>query len=279
MIIDVHTHLFSETARKDRSRYFDGEPAFKLLYASPKSRMVGARDLIDTMDAEGVDVSVVFGFPWNDPEIYRRENDYILDAVTRFPKRLIGFCCFDAMSEDAPRETERCLNAGLRGVGELAFYESGIDPAGLDALEPIMALCRERGYPVMIHTNEPVGHFYPGKSPNTLAQIYAMVKRFPQNRLILAHWGGGVFFYTLLKREVAETLKNVWYDTAASPFLYRSDLYGLSMGLAGPDKILFGTDYPLLKPSRYFQDMTASGLSDPDKFRIQGENARVLLGI
>jgi len=41
-------------------------------------------------------------------------------------------------------------------------------------------------------------------------------------------------------------LANVWFDTAASPYLYRSDIYRLAAELAGEEKVLFGTDYPLL---------------------------------
>ncbi len=273
MIIDVHTHLFSREIRENRSRYFPGESAFKLLYDSPKAKLAGAGEMLAMMDAEGVDISVVFGFPWRSSEVFKRENDYILETVAKHPDRFIGLCCFDALSPEAPKEAERCLNAGLSGVGELAFYESGINLKACEALEPILELCREKRLPALIHTNEPVGHFYPGKSPNTLAQIYHLIKRFPENIFILAHWGAGIFFYNLLKKETREVLKNVYYDTAASPFLYEAAIYPEALELAGPDKVLFGTDYPLLKPSRYFKDMAASGISESGRAAIWGGNA------
>ncbi|WP_373501038.1 amidohydrolase family protein [Desulfococcus sp.] len=279
MIIDFHVHLFSEAIREKRSAFFPSEPAFKLLYDSPKSRLVGAEDALRMMDAEGVDKSVVFGFPWRATDTFRRENDYIIETVHKYPDRFIGLACFDAMNRDAAAETERCLAAGLQGAGELAFYESGIDEAAIKALDPIMALCREHGRVVLIHTNEPVGHAYPGKSPNTLLQIYRMVQAFPENRIVLAHWGAGIFFYNLLKREVKEALGNVWYDTAASPFLYDVDIYAAAGPLAGWDRVLFGTDYPLLKPGRYFGDMDKSGISAEARAGICGGNAWNLLGL
>lgn len=279
MIIDFHVHVFSEKIRNDRSARFPAEPAFKLLYDSPKSRLVSAEETLAMMDEEGVDKSVIFGFPWQDAETFKRENDYIIDTVHRYPDRFIGFACFDAMNREAPAEAERCLNAGLQGVGELAFYTSGIDDACVAALDPIMAVCRDHQRVVLIHTNEPVGHFYPGKSPNTLAQIYRMLRAFPENNIVLAHWGAGIFFYNLLKREVKETLKHVWYDTAASPFLYDVDIYAMAGEMAGREKLLFGTDYPLLKPGRYFRDMDQSGISQEEKADICGGNARHLLGV
>ena len=65
MIIDFHTHIFPKDICEHRDNYFQGEPEFRLLYDSPKSRLVGATELISAMDEQGIDKSVVFGFPWN----------------------------------------------------------------------------------------------------------------------------------------------------------------------------------------------------------------------
>jgi len=45
----------------------------------------------------------------------------------------------------------------------------------------------------------------------------------------------------------------------------------------GFDKILFGSDYPLLKPQRYFKEMGAAGLSPNQMDRIMGLNAQSLI--
>ncbi|MFZ2630128.1 MAG: amidohydrolase family protein [Desulfosalsimonadaceae bacterium] len=272
MIIDAHTHIFPEDICRCREDYFNGEDAFRLLYDSPKSRLIGADLLVASMDKHGVDRSVTFGFPWKNPEFFKKNNDYVIRSVQKYPDRLIGLCCLDIYGTGAVFEVERCLDAGLSGVGELAFYQSGIEPDALDRLSPIMDLCGKRGAPVMIHTNEPVGHAYPGKTPNTLAQIYALAKRFPENKIILAHWGGGIFFYNLLKKEARETLKNIYFDTAASPFLYSPAIYPAAIGLAGVEKILLGTDYPLLPPDRYFRELEFAGVSLGDREKICGLN-------
>ncbi len=279
MIIDIHSHIFPRAIRRQRQDFFKDEPAFKLLYNSPRSKMVGARQMVSMMDEQGVDKTVVFGFPWHAASTCKDHNDYILDAVQRYPDRLLGFSCVDPLNKGAPNEVERCLKAGMAGIGELAFYATGIEPRCLDALEPVMALARQFHCPVMLHTNEPVGHAYPGKSPNTLAQIYALAKRFPDNRIILAHWGGGIFLFTLLKKEVRETLSNVWYDTAASPYLYHPRIYQHAVALAGLNKILLGTDYPLLDPKRYFREMVQAGLDPAQQNAVCGANAARLFNL
>jgi predicted TIM-barrel fold metal-dependent hydrolase len=128
----------------------------------------------------------------------------------------------------------------------------------------------------MIHTNEPVGHRYPGKTPVTLEQIYALCKAFPDNRLILAHWGGGIFFYNVMKKEVSNVLKNVWFDIAASPFLYKPAVYNMAAEAGLEDKVLFGTDFPLLDPNRYYRDIDQSKLTGEQKEKIYSKNAAEL---
>ena len=277
MIIDFHTHLFPRAIRDARERYFDNEPAFRLLYQPPAARLVGVETLIAAMDEDGVDRSVVFGFPWRRLTTAQANNDYILEAVARHPDRLVGLCCLDPAADGAAAEVERCLAAGLAGIGELAFYTGGIEAADLDRLEPLMALCRKGDRLALIHTNEPVGHVYPGKTPNTLRQIYDLVGRFPENRIVLAHWGGGLFFYSLLKKEVRQRLANVWFDTAASPFLYTPRIWQVARDTIGLEKILFGTDFPLLRAPRYGKDLDASGLTPAEKAAVLGGNAAALL--
>ena len=277
MIIDAHTHVFPDAVIKDRAAFFKNEPEFKLLYDSPRSKLISAKQLVASMDEHSVDISVICGFPWRNPDHAKLNNDVVIDAVKTYPGRLKGLSCFDLAWKGAADETQRCIKEGLSGAGELAFYLSGIDDDALTLLTPVMDVLKNNGnLPCMIHTNEPVGHKYPGKTPVTPQQIYTLARRFPDNRIILAHWGGGIFLYHLMKKEAKSILKNIWYDTAASPFLYDAGIYDTALKAGILDKILFGTDYPLLPPKRYYDDLDQSGLNLDQKAQVLGENARVL---
>ncbi|MBC2705384.1 amidohydrolase family protein [Desulfobacula sp.] len=277
MIIDSHTHIFPEKIKQDRSEYFDNEPEFKLLYDSPKAKISNVDDLIESMDTYQVDISVICGFPWRNPEFTKQNNDVVIDAVQKHPDRIKGLACFDAAWDGAADETRRCIDAGLCGAGELAFYLSGVDKEALAFLDPVMAVLRDNGnLPCMIHTNEPIGHKYPGKTPITLEQIYTLAKTFPDNKIILAHWGGGILFYNIMKKETKDALKNIWYDTAASPFLYDSQIYDIAVDAGVADKVLFGTDFPLLTPDRYYTDIDNSNITPLQKEQILGKNAALL---
>lgn len=278
MIIDFHTHVFPPFFKESsRPELFSDERAFEALYCSPQSKLIGVQALLRNMDEEGVTRSVIFGFPWEKADHYRRHNDYIIESVDRHPDRLIGYCAFSPLSPEGPREAERCLGQGLSGVGELAVYDAGLSSRVSAALKDVMAECSRFEVPLLLHTNEPVGHHYPGKAPMTLRQIYLFLKAYPSNRIILAHWGGGLFFYALMKKEVRDVLQNVWFDTAASPYLYTPDIYRIAGEIIGFEKILFGSDYPLIRPQRYFKEMQSAGLSAQAIARIQGLNAARML--
>ncbi|HUU41141.1 MAG TPA: amidohydrolase family protein [Desulfatiglandales bacterium] len=277
MIIDFHTHIFPPAVIKKREGFFVREPAFELLYSMPGSKLAGADELVRNMDADGVDKSVVFGFPWQNEDNFRRNNDYVMENVERYKDRLIGFCTLSPFAKGAEKELERCAKSGFSGIGELASYTSTPSKDALKGFKPISEIAKKFDIPILLHVNEPIGHYYPGKTAMTLREIYDLLKLFPNNKIILSHWGGGIFFYHLMKKAAKEVLTNVWFDTAASPYLYDKAIYSISEKIIGPDKILFGSDFPLLKPALYFKEMREAGLTKNTIKKICGENAALLL--
>ncbi len=276
MIVDAHTHIFPPEVLEQRERFWDGEPAFAAIYRDPAARMVTAEGLVEAMDQDGVDVSWALGFPWVQESHARLHNDYLAGAQEASGGRLRCLACVHPPADWALAEAERALGMGVKGLGELAFYDSDLE---VTSLAPLCDLCAEAGVPLLLHTNEPVGHRYPGKSPMTLASLYRLIRNHPQTKLVLAHMAGGLFFYALLKKEVGQALANVWIDTAAAPFLYRPRAYGLAVELLGADKVLLGSDYPLLKVSRYRRELASpeAGL-DPDSLAlVMGEAAQGLI--
>ncbi len=279
MRVDVHTHIFPPKVVADRSRFFAGEPAFEQLYNSPKAKLVGAEALIEAMDQAAVDYAVTFGFPWLNSQQAQRHNDYILEAAAKFAPRLVPLACMHPLAADAVAEAERCLRAGARGLGELAVYETCDEAQVLRRYRDLADCCRGLDALMLVHANEPVGHAYPGKAPMGLRFYYELARACSPVPLILAHWGGGLCFYELLKKETRKALAHVRYDTAASPYLYRSTVYPLLTAALGAEKILFGSDYPLLAPPRYFKEMEQSGLNARQIAAIGGNNAAALLGL
>jgi predicted TIM-barrel fold metal-dependent hydrolase len=279
MILDGHTHVFPEEVCRRRQDFFADEPAFRRLYESPKSKLVNPEEMVGAMAEAGVEAAVVMGFPWRQERLWRRQHEVILEARRRFPRTLIGFCAVQVMSPGAAREVERCLAAGFQGVGELAWYEADLGEDLTYVLAPIAELCQHYRAPLLIHTNDPVGPSYPGKAALSLPALYAAIKALPSIDWILAHWGGGLPFYGLMKKEGPEVLRRVYFDTAASPYLYRPEIYRLAAEMVGPEKIIFGSDYPLLPVSRYLKEIEAANLPEDWREMILGRNLAGLLGM
>ena len=273
MRIDVHTHIFPPEIVRERERFFDADPSFRLLYGSPKARLADAETLLEAMDRYGIERSMVFGFPWLDGELAARHNDYVLESASGSAQRLIPLGCMNPLAAGSPEEAERCFKAGVRGLGELAVYGPCGPGEALEGYRPLVDCCRSHGGILLVHANEPVGHPYPGKTALGVDFYYDLARMSAGIPLVLAHWGGGLCFYELLKKEAREVLANVYYDTAASPFLYRPDIYRYATDMLGAGKILFGSDFPLLPPGRYFEEMKAAGLDAEETDAIGGGNA------
>jgi len=276
VIIDFHTHITAPEIITRRDDYLVRDAWFRDLYANPRARLSSAEDLIAAMDQGGVDQSIVFGFGWRDMDLCRRDNDYVMEAVARFPERLFGFCIVNpAAGREAVREVERCAAGGLLGVGELMPDGQGYRLDDEETMAPLVEVAQAHDMLLLTHCSEPVGHLYPGKGTVTPDEVIRFARIFPQARLVCAHWGGGTIFYELMP-EIARLMCNVYYDTAASLYLYQDDIFSLAARWA-PGKVLFATDYPLLSPKRLITRMRAARMPTATLRRMLGGNAwRVL---
>ena len=107
--------------------------------------------------------------------------------------------------------------------------------------------------PTLIHTSEPVGHAYPGKGTVTPDMLEALIRAYPDNTFVFAHFGGGMPFYALMP-EVAASLANVYFDSAAFTHLYRPEVFQTAVTACGVERILFASDYPACQPDAGAQE-------------------------
>ena len=114
MIIDAHTHIFPAFFRDKRNTFFEKEPAFEMLYGPQSSKMASFQNLLEIMDAEGVDKSIVFGFPWKTADYFKRHNDYIIEAVNTNPGRLM------------PRQRKKPQHKYWQGIAVFSMAKKGV---------------------------------------------------------------------------------------------------------------------------------------------------------
>ena len=277
MTIDFHTHIFPPELRAQRERYLSRDATFRELFGHPRAKLATADELVEAMDRDGVSRSVVMGMGWTDPGLGREVNDYIIDSVRRRPDRLAGFAGINpAWGSDAAKELGRCAAQGLIGVGELHPDTQSYDLGDRAVMAPVMKVAAERGLMVTTHSSEPVGHQYAGKGTTGPESLWKLIVNFPEVTIVCAHWGGGLPFYGLMP-EVADSIANVYFDTAASPFLYSPTVFSTVAGLVGAERILLASDYPLMSISRVRDQLEGSGLSEQAVRSIASENAARLL--
>ncbi len=279
MILDAHVHLFPEEFQRQRGRLCGLDRAFASVYSDPKAPMASAADILRALDEVGAMAAVVFGFPWADRAVCKEHNDFVREACEASKGRLIGLGCVSpSLGEWGVLEAERCLATGFRGIGEVASYEGRAGGYDSPFFQGVAELLVRTDKPLLLHVTESVGHAYAGKDRTDLWQLYQWIKSVPDLHIILAHWGGGLFFYELMP-EVRQACRRVYYDTAASPFLYDPKIYEVALNIAGKDRILLGSDFPLIHPRRYLKEIDSLGLHPDGTAGLLGANAARLFGV
>ncbi len=279
MIVDSHCHILPPDFASRHDELAARDATYAALFPAPGGRIADAGRLLRDMDSAGVDHAVVLGFGWTNSALAAEANDYVIHAASTYPDRITAFVSVNpAWGEAAVREASRCLNAGASGIGEIHADSQLFDITDTDVLDALMTLLRSREAPIVFHASEPVGHQYPGKGSSTPDRLVQLAANFPENQMVFAHMGGGLPFYASMP-EVAAVLENVWYDTAALPYLYRPAAIAAAVMTAGPDRILFGTDYPLLRHRRVIDDVQSANLPQDQTAAIMGTNAALLLSI
>lgn len=276
-VIDTHVHIYPPEIIRDWEKIASREPYFDMLARSKVHRWATAEDVLAKMEQDGVDQSWVFGFAFDDLGLCRACNDYVIEAVRNSGGRLKGLAVVPPLAPGFEEEIARCHEAGLVGVGELFPEGQGFQIDALEQTWRLVGACHERDLFVLLHTAEPVGHAYPGKGTVGPKEAWSFCSNHPELKVIFAHWGGGLWLYELMP-EMALDLENAWYDTAATPFLYRPDVFRSAAAAGVGHKILYGSDFPLLAWPRYRRMMDEAGLSGDLMEAICSGNAGRLLG-
>lgn len=286
-IWDSHVHLFPPEIYRNWDRYAVRDETFANLTRKPangkgtEEAWVDIEESLACAQEAGVHGLVMQGWYWNDAGMMRLHNDYMAEAVHKYSDRLKGFISVNPkFGEEALAELERCKDMGFSGIGELGPGGNGYDFEDQDFLA-VLDWARVHDMPVCIHCGEPVGHKYPGKDMTSLAPLPELIKKSPDLKLILAHMGGGLPFYEMNPR-YRKAFGNVRYDMAANPLLYDIRSIRAVIAMVGPERLLYGSDFPLLLyPSKcrradftlFLEDIRKNaGLTAEEESRIMGDN-------
>lgn len=274
VLIDAHTHIFPPQQRDARATIAAHDAAFAEMYANPGAKMADAAQLLAALDGAGIGRAVAAGFAFGRAEDIDAQNAYLLDVAAESAGRIIPLATVNLALPGWRDRAEAALQRGAAGFGELRPANQGWHALGA-ATHELCELAAAYEAVLLWHVSEPVGHRYPGKSGGIgPIELCELATAHPQTKMIAAHFGGGLPFFVQMP-EIRAALANVWFDTAAAPLLYDDESVTRLAGLAGAERVLFGSDYPLLSPRRQLQRIVAHLESDIAE-AVCGGNANTL---
>lgn len=246
LIIDAHTHCYPSKVANDPAAFArqQREPRWLDMVQSPLQGWASRDAMLAAMDAAGVSRAILLSWYWENPDTCRLQNEWHARWMARDPDRFVPLAAFHPNGgETLLSEIRDLLRAGFRGVGELHPPGQGY-PFDAPLLDALCHLLVQSTLPLSLHVTDPLGGPYIGRVETPFDAILGLARRFPNLPLILAHWGGGLCFQ-FLNKHLAGSLARAMVDTAASPLLYTSSVWGAAVSAASAERILFGSDFPL----------------------------------
>ncbi len=241
MIIDAHVHVGVSTAYN---------------FAAT------ADDLLRLADENGIDRIFVTDFTALVHDM-REGNDTLGKAVRRHPDRILGYVSIPTMNFDngALEEIDRCVHEyGMRGI---KIYSYAMTPLVRPSVFPVMERAASHRMPILAHS--------------TAEECEVMAAQVPEAFLMMAHSGN-----TALARgdwlravQAAERHPSLLLETASSTVNNGSLEYTIER--IGAERIIFGTDMPLLDVSVQMARVSGAAISQADKDLIFGGNMARLL--
>lgn len=266
MTIDFHTHIYPAAV------------AAKILPVAKRKLKVAVpgsgapEDLIGMMRAGGVADSVLLPLAKGTEDVSSL-NDWVISVANANPE-LTAFGAVHPFMPDLEAELDRLAEAGILGVKMMPLLQQVYpdEPRTHRLYEALI----ERDMMLVAHA---------GRDPMDRPEVYGTPERFatavqsfPDLKVILAHLGG-LRMWDEVKKHLLPVLENVYFDTAyVSFYMTANEMRELILDL-GPEKVLFGSDYPWEDPGRAAQIIRGLGLDESEQQAIFHRNAASLLGL
>jgi predicted TIM-barrel fold metal-dependent hydrolase len=243
MIIDCEVHI--GTFKGDPYTWLEGP--------------VDVPQLLRIMDTYGIDRAIVMA-----PTEQFPKNQQLAESIKGQP-RLLSFAVVNPFHEDGGVGELRAAITqwGMNGL-KLMPLRHGYEIDG-DAALRLMAAAADLGIPVSIHS---------GAQFCLPWQIARLARKFPSVPVIMDHMGWR--YYVDGAIDVAQEEKNIYLETAlvGMPGYIR-----MAVDKAGPEHVIYGSDYPTGHPSSMLANIEAANLKPADKALVLGGNLARILGI
>jgi uncharacterized protein len=192
-------------------------------------------------------------------------NKLLACEMKKFPDRIIGYASLHStrFGQEALDELDRCANDyGMRGLKIYSTPQMSIaEPSTIPVLEKTVEL----GFPVLAHA--------------TPLECEYLMEAVPECRLMMAHAAAQPFAHGDWNRAImaAQRFEHLYLETASSTI--DTGFLETCVQELGPDKIIFGTDVPLLDPYFQLSKVRDTNVSNAALEKILGGNILRLMGL
>ena len=274
--IDVHVHIPGPTPESNER----SEAMRQYFHAAPPPKDIDeVAELYGRLDIFGVLFAIDSETVTGEPPI---SNDYVARCAAKYPKQFIGFGSVDPhKGQMAVREAERCVKElGLRGfkfqAGVQRFFAN--DPR----FYPLWEKLQELGAVALMHSGTTgVGVGQPGGGGIKLGYMRPIpymddvAADFPDLTIILAH---PAFPWQDEQLAMLVHKPNVYMDMSGWSPKYFSPLLVQYAKTLAQDKVMFGSDFPMMSPERWMNEFEILGIDDEVvRRKIFFENAKRVL--
>ncbi|MCR5041446.1 MAG: amidohydrolase family protein [Clostridia bacterium] len=262
-IIDAHCHIYPEKialkAVESVERFYPELPR--------DSHDGTARTLIESGAKAGIDRFLVHSVATNPLQV-GSINRFISGCVAASEGRFIGFGTLHPLSPRLREDFEDLIGLELRGVKlhpDIQEFAADIPEAML-----IYSWCEERNMPVLVHTGD---YRYDYSNPDRIANI---LRTFPGLSFIGAHFAGWSVWDQSAKQ--LSDFPNLTVDTSSSLYFLGREKAKQLIDVWTPDRMMFGTDYPLWQQQPEIDFLMSLGLSEDDYDKIFRKTAERVIG-
>lgn len=254
-ILDFHTHAYPE---KVASKSVD----FLNNYYNVDCQGDGTiDDLIKSANEAQISYLLVHAVATKASQV-ENVNTWIAEHTS---KNIFGFGTIHPDYEDIPKELERIKSLGLLGLKlHPDFQGYYVNDSSMDIVYSTI----EGKMPVLIHTGDANVEY---SSPKRLANV---LDRYPKLTVIAAHLGG---YSQWDEAERYIIGRDCYIDTSSSLWAISNERAVNIIRRHGVDKVLFGTDYPLVRQKDELKRFMELDLTEEEKRKILFENAKKLL--
>jgi predicted TIM-barrel fold metal-dependent hydrolase len=223
------------------------------------------------------------------PEI-KSSNQEIADLVKRNPTKFVGFGSVNPNKDKnyVEKKLREIETLGLKGVKLLPTLQL-FSPIENENFKRICEYCEKNDKVLLYHTGcDPGPWEIPELSQDANPKYLQTILESYNPVIVLAHAGSysarkpGIWFDEALT--LAEKFENVYFDSSAvSSFIYRERNLKRIRKSMGLDRLLYGSDFPVVWGSnmKYEVDIIkkSKNLKEEEKEKILGLNATKILSL